>query len=228
MGPLKLLVVEDDLASLELMTEVFQSLKAVVLPLSDSRKATAVIDHERFDGIFLDLEMPHVNGFQLAQKVRQSSLNKSTPVVIVTGREERDTMHQSFSTGATFFLQKPVDRQKLTSLYRTVRGPIFENRRRYLRVPLQTAVTCRVGHKDLRGRTWNISQGGIQLEVDGLKMGDSVHLSFRLPNSSAVIDALGDVAWTKDDRQGIHFTKMGLQNQEEIRDFIAQLELSPK
>jgi CheY-like chemotaxis protein len=38
MAPLKLLVVEDDLASLELMTEVFVSLKADVRPVSDSEE----------------------------------------------------------------------------------------------------------------------------------------------------------------------------------------------
>ena len=123
----KLLVVEDDLPSLELMTEVFESLKAQVRPISDSAKAADLINQEKFDGIFLDLEMPRISGFELANKVRQSSWNKTTPIVIVSGREERDTMNQAFATGATFFLQKPVDRQKLNTLYRTVRGALEEN-----------------------------------------------------------------------------------------------------
>ena len=48
---MKLLVVEDDIASLELMTEVFVSLKAQVRPLSDSREAEATVNRENFDGI---------------------------------------------------------------------------------------------------------------------------------------------------------------------------------
>ena len=35
--------------------------------------------------------MPKLHGFALAQKVRESSWNKLTPIVIVTGRDERDT-----------------------------------------------------------------------------------------------------------------------------------------
>src|SRR6185312_6901092 len=62
MAALKLLVVEDDLASLELMTEVFASLKAQVRPMADSQKAAVVINQEKFDGIFLDVEMPRLNG----------------------------------------------------------------------------------------------------------------------------------------------------------------------
>jgi CheY-like chemotaxis protein len=105
MTPLKLLVVEDDSASLELMTEVFTSLKAEVSAVSDSEKAVGIINRERFDGIFLDLEMPSLNGFDLARLVRKSSSNKSTPIIIVTGRDERQTMQEVFALGATFFLQ---------------------------------------------------------------------------------------------------------------------------
>ena len=68
MTPLKLLVVEDDPASLELMSEVFTSLKAEVRAVNDSEKAVGIINQERFDGIFLDLEMPNLHrGEQASQ-----------------------------------------------------------------------------------------------------------------------------------------------------------------
>src|ERR1700681_2528391 len=161
MQPLKLLVVEDNIPSLELMTEVFMSLKAEVRPLSDSQKAAAMVNQEKFDGIFLDLEMPNLNGFDLARLVRKSSWNKSTPIIIVTGRDDRQTMQDAFAIGATFFLQKPVDRQKLSILFRTVSGGMLENRRKYIRVPLQTEVTFIAGSRTIRGMTWNLSQGEI-------------------------------------------------------------------
>jgi CheY-like chemotaxis protein len=169
MTALKLLVVEDDAASLELMSEVFTSLKAEVRAVSDSEKAVGIINQERFDGIFLDLEMPKLSGFELARLVRKSPSNKSTPIIIVTGRDERQTMQQVFALGATFFLQKPVDRQKLSSLFRTVSGGMLENRRRYIRVPLQAEVVCMVGSRTVRGVTWNLSQGGVQVETADLK-----------------------------------------------------------
>src|SRR6202140_3876719 len=147
MTPLKLLIVEDDLASLELMAEVFTSLKAEVRPVSDSEKAAGIVNQEKFDGIFLDLEMPKLNGFDLARMIRKSSWNQSTPIIIVTGRDERQTMQEAFAIGATFFLQKPVDSQKLSVLFRTVRGGMLENRRRSIRVPLQTDVTCTAGSR---------------------------------------------------------------------------------
>src|ERR1700686_342907 len=161
MTPLKLLIVEDDIASLELMSEAFTSLKAEVRPISDREEAVGGGNQEKFDGIFLDLEMPKLNGFDLARLIRKSSWNKSTPIIIVTGRDERQTMRDAFAIGATFFLQKPVDRQKLSVLFRTVSGGMLENRRRSIRVPLQTDVTCTAGSRTVRGMTWNLSQGGI-------------------------------------------------------------------
>jgi len=216
--------VEDDLPSLELMEEVFTSLKADVRPISDGTRAATLVNREQYDGIFLDLEMPNMHGFDLARKIRESTWNKSTPIVIVTGRDDRNTMQQAFAIGATFFLQKPVDRQRLTTLFRTVRGSLFENRRRQARVPLQTEVLCEVGSRALRGVSWNLSQGGIQIETDNLQAGERVHLSFHLPISGAHVDALGVVAWTGEKRQGIQFTKITPKNAEAIRGFIAEVE----
>jgi CheY-like chemotaxis protein len=224
MTPLKLLVVEDDLPSLELMSEVFTSLKAEVRPVSDSEKAVGIVNQEKFDGIFLDLEMPNLNGFDLVRLVRKSSWNKSTPIIIVTGRDERDTMRQIFSIGATFFLQKPVDRQKLSNLFRTVSGGMLENRRRHARVAIQTEVVCQVGHRALRGVTWNLSQSGMQVEVGNLQSKDTVRVSFRLPVSAVSVEAAGTVVWTKETRQGIQFTNVSANSEQSLRKFIAEVE----
>jgi two-component system chemotaxis response regulator CheY len=168
--------------------------------------------------------MPKLNGFDLARLIRKSSWNKSTPIIIVTGRDERDTMQQAFSLGATFFLQKPVDRQKLSVLFRTVSGGMLENRRKYTRVPLQTEVTCTVGSRTIRGMTWNLSHGGMQVEVGDLQPKDKVRLSFRLPVSGVSLEAGGTVVWAKEDRQGIQFTTLSAPVQESIRRYIAEVE----
>ena len=140
------------------------------------------------------------------------------------GRDERQTMQDAFAIGATFFLQKPVDRQKLSILFRAVRGGMLENQRRSIRVPLQTDVTCEVGSRSVRGVTWNLSQGGIQVEASGLQPGNVVQLSFRLPVSHIDVSAAGTVVWAHDTRQGIRFTKVSEQNQQSIRSFISEVE----
>src|SRR5262249_4889256 len=154
----------------------------------------------KFDGILLDLQMPNMHGFELAKRVRQSSRNKSTPIIIVTGYDDRQAMRQSFAIGATFFLQKPVDRQKLTGLYRTVRRTLLENRRKTARIPFQTEVVCQTGSRSTLARSWNLSQGGIQIENPELRVNDEVQLSFGLPGTNVVIEAFGKVLWVEQDR----------------------------
>jgi CheY-like chemotaxis protein len=173
MAALRLLVVEDDAANLELMTELLKQVKAEVCPVQDSQEAAGLIQREKFDGILLDLKMPLLSGFDLARLVRETVCNKSTPIIIVTGQDEKDAMHSSFSLGATYFLQKPVDSKKLTPLLLRMQERSYDNRRNLARVALNIDVACAVGDKMLSGLTWNISQGGIQLEVVGLQLGDT-------------------------------------------------------
>ncbi|MGA9389703.1 MAG: PilZ domain-containing protein, partial [Candidatus Sulfotelmatobacter sp.] len=126
--------------------------------------------------------------------------------------------------GATFFLQKPVDRQKLSILFRTVTGGMLETRRKYTRVPLQTEVLCTVGSRIIRGMTWNLSHGGMQVEVGGLQPKNSVRLSFLIPVTRVSIEASGTVVWVKENRQGIQFTNLSIQNEQSLRKFIAEVE----
>ena len=127
---IKILVVEDDLLTLELMVEVLSSLEVETRPISDSLEAATLIHQEKFDGIFLDLMMPNVDGFELARRIRQSSQNKRTPIVIITARDDKETMAQAFEAGGTFFLNKPVDKERLTGLLNSTRGTMLEERRR--------------------------------------------------------------------------------------------------
>jgi len=163
-----------------------------------------------------------VDGFELARRIRASSWNKSTPIVVVTGHDDTKTMQKAFAAGTTFFLQKPIDRQRLTNLFKAARGRMFENRRQFVRVPLQTEVICQVGDQTFRGTSLNISQGGILFEVGrSLSPGTTVRLSFRLPGRELRIDVTGVVARI-DERQrtGVRFTHVGSRELQLIRDLI--------
>ncbi len=220
---LKVLVVEDDIPTLELMREVLTPLGVQVRLVSDSQHASTLINQEKFDGIFLDLMMPKVDGFELARLIRQSSSNKRTPIVIVTGREDKETITQAFEAGGTFFLNKPIDKGKLTRLLNSTRGSMLEERRRYKRVALQTEVKCQVGTGKITGMSVNLSQTGLLFQGDGsLVLGNVVQLSFHLPRQKLPINAQGTVVRAdKKQRLGIRFTEIGAENRQRIRDFVA-------
>ena len=220
---LRVLVVEDDLPSLELLTTVLESYDVEVIPLSNSTAAMALVADRQFDGVFLDLQMPGVDGFELARSVRLSRVNHTVPIVIVTGREDASTMKESFAVGGTFFLQKPVDKQKLRKLFQGVRGAMCDAHRRMVRLSLQVDVACRIGgQQSFTANSRNISLGGMLIDAGRvLETRIPMHLEFCLPGSAKLIRT-GAVVERVDDRRriGVRFTNLRGDDQQSIRTLL--------
>lgn len=100
--------------------------------------------------------------------------------------------------------------------------PMLSNRRTHERVPIQALVICIVGSRTMRGVSRNLSEGGMQVEVSGLKPKERVQLSFRSPTSGLAVDAVGAVIWGDDRRHGIHFAYVGAQSRQSIHRYIAE------
>ncbi|HUK26497.1 MAG TPA: response regulator [Terriglobales bacterium] len=215
---------ERDRPSLDLMVEVFSCLPVRVIPVHDSRQAALLINSRRFDGIILNVAMPPVCGLELTEKVRASLWNRSTPIIVMTEGESGHAMQRAFHQGACFYVHKPLDPLRLMALWRTMRGSLLENRRRYIRVPLQTEVVCKTGHRTVRALSCNLSLGGIQIDAEDLEQGEPVQLSFCLPISNVTVEACGMVVWAKEHRRGIQFTEIGSENEAAIHEFIVRVE----
>jgi CheY-like chemotaxis protein len=217
----KVLVVEDHIPSLELISDVLSSVEAEVRPMSDSEDASALVEQERFDGIFLDLQMPKVHGLELVKRIRESSCNKSTAIIVITGDRERRTMQSVFNQGATFFLEKPIDRHRLLRLFRAVRGTLSYNRRQSARISFQADVTYQSKGVTARGTSSNLSLGGILFEAPQLRIGDAVRLSFRLPSTNVLVDALGKVVRVDErNRAGVRFIDVNEKAKHAIRELV--------
>jgi CheY-like chemotaxis protein len=57
--------------------------------------------------IFLDIEMPGMDGFELYSKIRETAPNCSTPIVFVTGHTDFDSRAKSAMLGANELIAKP-------------------------------------------------------------------------------------------------------------------------
>ena len=218
---LRVLVVEDDLPTLELMQESLSQLGAEVVPLSDSRDAVERVSYDKFDGIFLDLQMPHVDGFHLARRIRSSSANRTTPVIIVTGRVEYRTMQDCFAVGGTFFLQKPIDRFRLGQLFASVKGNMMDNRRKYLRVSMSTELRCEIEGYTLPATSLNISQSGMLLDLGRtLPVNTHMRIHFRFPQQHLVLAPLAEVIRVDGNRIALRFISLSESDQKALRAYI--------
>lgn len=91
-----------------------------------------------------------------------------------------------------------------------------------MRVPMRAQVICIANMQTSRGVTWNLSESGIQVELPDLRKRANVQLTFRLPLSDAIIEALGAVIWVSGRRNGIKFKQVGEQSRNLIRHFVEE------
>ena len=105
--PVRFLAVDDD--SISRHAVCFSLKKAFNQPdvASNGEAALALVTGIVYDVIFLDIQMPGMDGFELCSKIRQTQLNRSTPVVFVTCQTDFDARAKSSLCGGNDFLSKP-------------------------------------------------------------------------------------------------------------------------
>jgi CheY-like chemotaxis protein len=77
------------------------------ITMEDSKAALAMLRENSFDLIFLDAEMPELNGFQLCTELRKLPTNKTTPVIFVTSLTKFEVRAQSSLAGGNDLIAKP-------------------------------------------------------------------------------------------------------------------------
>jgi len=105
--PLKFLVVDDDLISRQALSLALK--KAFSQPdlAVNGETALALASQQTYDVIFLDVQMPGMDGFELCTKIRGNDSNRTTPVVFVTGQSDFDARAKSTLSGGNDLMGKP-------------------------------------------------------------------------------------------------------------------------
>ncbi len=184
----RILVVDDEPGVLRIMSDVLEPLGYEVLALSDSRVACEQLNRQKFDAAFVDVNMPHLDGFKMTELIRNSRSNNQMPVVMMTGLEDVELMQRGFKAGITFFLSKPFNPDRLRGLLNTMQSMILKERRRYMRLPLVTDATIERHGKSYRAQTVNISQGGMLLDsAPRIEVGEEAVVELKLPGVSKPI-----------------------------------------
>ncbi len=222
---LKVMVVDDDPEVLKSIQTMLEPLGCEILGMGDSREAALRLEKEKFDGIFLDVKMPDLDGFELTKLARRSTLNREVPVVMLTGFDDVETMRKGFRAGATCFLGKPVSLERLYALIKAMRGAMLKEKRRHARLPFRAAVKCRVGpdfYRQFVSNSSTISESGMSLESSGgAEVGQELDLEFVISASAKPMKVrVRVVRRAPPDLLGVEFLKLETKCREAIQRYV--------
>jgi len=102
-----ILVVDDEAISRRGVTHALEKARLKSVAVEDPLTAFELLSQKRFDLIFLDVDMPEMNGFELCSKIRALPAHRKTPVVFVTSLNDFESRANSTMSGGTDFIAKP-------------------------------------------------------------------------------------------------------------------------
>lgn len=108
---LRVMVVDDEADSLEVVKVVLEQQGAIVQALPSAVKALQILTQDPFDLLVSDIGMPEMDGYTFIRQVRTlpSSLNRNIPAIALSAYASDMDQHQALSTGYQFHLAKPLE-----------------------------------------------------------------------------------------------------------------------
>jgi len=104
----KILICDDDRTHLLIMRETLSSQGFEVQEALNGEVAIAQFDAFEPDIVLLDVNMPKLDGYTVCQYIRQKDKNNDTPILMITGMDDVESIQKAFEVGATDFLAKPI------------------------------------------------------------------------------------------------------------------------
>jgi CheY-like chemotaxis protein len=122
--PIRLLAVDDNAVCLRSMSLALTKVFPEPDLAPEGKTALAKVEQHVYDVIFLDIDMPGMDGFEVCTKIRESKLNKNTPVVFVTRHSDFNSRAKSDLVGAQDLIGKPYHPTEITvkALLMALRG----------------------------------------------------------------------------------------------------------
>lgn len=103
----KILVVDDEVISRRAVTHALDKAKLKSVSVDDPLKAIELLPQGKFDLVFLDVDMPNMNGYELCSKIRMLPAYQKTPIIFVTSLNDLEARANSTMSGGNDFIAKP-------------------------------------------------------------------------------------------------------------------------
>jgi len=113
------LIVDDDVRNIYSLTKALEVFKMTIITAFDGNDAIKVLsENPDTDVVLLDMMMPHMDGYETAEKIRANPKFLNLPVIAVTAKAMTGDREKCIKAGASDYITKPVDVDQLLSLLR--------------------------------------------------------------------------------------------------------------
>ncbi|MBN1146446.1 MAG: response regulator [Anaerolineales bacterium] len=108
-----ILYVEDDPNNRILVRRILQAEGYRVLEAADAQQAMQILESQVPDLIFMDINMPDIDGYTLTTRLKSLPRMSAVPIVAMTANVMRGDRERSLEAGCDGYIQKPIDVDKL-------------------------------------------------------------------------------------------------------------------
>ncbi|WP_309271521.1 ATP-binding protein [Paenibacillus sp.] len=108
-----ILVVDDDPVNLHVLVGILSSEPYHVTTAQSAQEALFLLSTQQWDLLIADAMMPHMSGYELTQKVRETYSISELPILLLTARSQPADIYTGFSAGANDYVTKPLDALEL-------------------------------------------------------------------------------------------------------------------
>ena len=110
----KIALIADDSSTVrKFVSFALKSMGIEVVAASDGIDALEKLNTESFDLVITDLNMPHLDGYELISSIREIKDYKEIPIIILSSESGEEDQSKGFSVGANSYMIKPFDAKKL-------------------------------------------------------------------------------------------------------------------
>nr|WP_269203820.1 response regulator [Pseudodesulfovibrio alkaliphilus] len=117
---LRLLVVEDNRVNQLMAARMLTSMGHEAATANNGEEALALLERESFDAVFMDIQMPGMNGVQATRRIREagpgSTMNPAIPIIAITAHAMAGDREIFLEGGMDDYIAKPVERNELEAV----------------------------------------------------------------------------------------------------------------
>lgn len=118
----KALTVDDSKTMREMVSFTLKNVGYDIIEAEDGKDAIAKLNKQPVDVIVTDLNMPNMNGIELIRELRAMPEYKFTPILMLTTEADDTKKQEGKSAGATGWIVKPFNPEKLVQVVSKVAG----------------------------------------------------------------------------------------------------------